>query len=396
MNISIYSAADSFGGSRIFLKAVTSFQFNRIIVEFIPYNLRYNKATDSVSTSDLRTEVEIELDSSLIREMQTLQLKSPEHFIAEFNFKFLIQAFNDRKKLHNSECWINILSPWTNAADAENYPYGKTLQFKEITENLLPSANLQMQLENSFNEEDLQAAYASTDELNIKLKSDKNLQNIKITCETEGQGIASERLENLTTGQVQHLRLKLPENLAHLFKISQQKAFRTDSEFYTLNLIVDSEIEGERNQDVSTFLLENPVYKELAKINRRIAVQLKTVLNENYPDCKHEIDEQDDWFRFQIGGHNFQYGLKDNSIHTYIHFSKISYDINFKILKSQMAVLNKELKHKLKEIDNYFVLEAKIKLDKLNDQNLIKLLNELLDIANNPNIKSFMVPYERV
>ncbi len=203
-------------------------------------------------------------------------------------------------------------------------------------------------------------------------------------------------LENLSKGQVQSINFILPENLSNLIKNAQQKSFRKDSEYYILNLIVDSETEGQGTQDVSTFLLENPVFKELAKINRQIAQQIKTVLCENFPDSKHEIDDSDDWFRFQIGGYDFQYGLKDNAVHAFIHFNKISYDVDFKLLKSQMAVLNKELKHKLKEVDNYFVLEAKIKLDKLKDQSLVKLLSELLDVANNPVVQAFMIPYVNV
>jgi len=396
MKTTIFSAANSDGESSVFLKVEAPFQFNEIRGELIPHNLRNNQARFSISTSILKTEIEFELDGSLIMEMQELQLKSPDHFIPEFYFKLFFQAFNDRKKLHSSECWIKVYSPWKNAADAANYPYGKSLKFEEITKDILPEANLHMELQNSFEEDDLQAAYAATDALNFKLTANKNLQNIKVSCEAEGQHIVSDKLENLSKGQVQSVKFILPENLSNLIKNAQQKSFRKDSEYYILNLIVDSETEGQGTQDVSTFLLENPVFKELAKINRQIAQQIKTVLCENFPDSKHEIDDSDDWFRFQIGGYDFQYGLKDNAVHAFIHFNKISYDVDFKLLKSQMAVLNKELKHKLKEVDNYFVLEAKIKLDKLKDQNLVKLLSELLDVANNPVVQAFMIPYVNV
>lgn len=396
MQISIYSATNHHKESCVFLKIQVdaAFQFDKIHVELIPHNLRYNRSGFGSSISSLRTETDIELDSSLIREMQALQLKNPAEFIAEFYFKLQIEAFNGRKKLPDSACWIKVQSPWKNAAEATRYPHGKKLYAQEISKQKLPLPALQMVLKNDFDAENLLAAYAATNVLDVQLIAHENIQNIHISCELKGQKIASANIAHLSAGQEYPLQLQLLENIAHLFNIAQQNDLQPDTAYYTLDLVADCDADGQQKQSVSTLWLKNPVANELAQVQRNVAKQIQMLLNQHFANTRHNIEEHDNWCFFQIGEHRFQYGIKDGALYACTGFKRIAYNANFKSLKSEMSILNKSLKHKIKEINSHFVVEAKLKVDKLKDQNVVKFLNELLLVADNPSVRDFMRAYE--
>ena len=396
MKLQFFSGVDSYGENQIYLHTQIDFTFNGLSIQLIPHLLRYHQASLGYTYSHVQTELKpIVISSNLIKEMRELQLKSPDFLIKNYIFEIVAIFRQDKTKQKQISSFLNITSPWLQPQEAQAFPYGLSLNYQELQAQDLPKPRFEVKLLQIFDQEDLQTTYEQTQSLDFQITLPSQINQIKVQAEIEKLSFQLPSPQAKSQEDYQ-INWELKPSLAQILEQAEASTYRQDFPQYLINLVLEAKEQEETIHETHSFWLDNPKHKEKIKINKQLAQLLQDILNQDFPNHQGQIDQEADWFRFHIDNHAFQSGLKNGSVYVYVHFSKISYDIDFKKLKKEMTLFNKNLKHKLKELDNYFAIEAKIKFNKLKAANLSKLISEVLNLANNQDLQSFMSPYERV
>ena len=395
LEATIVAGKNAYGEDQLEFRIKASAPFNTANFQLTPLHQRYYyDGASGLTSSSYITESDWNIQDDIIQFMQDHMLTTSV-FAAEFAFEIAVQVMTEQKEVISTKTRFIAKSPWNNLEEVSNFPYGKAIEFEDITNKPLVSI-FQVELIDDFSGTKLDH-WKNTEALNTQITTQETVKDATVLLELKGQQIAKELISLDQTQKETPIPLKA--NLHQLITDNHTPHALENAPSIVVDFIITYKDEEQNEQQFITFKeIYNPWYVQANADRKAYSKLVRETLNTVFEGKYSGPHEQDNWIRFTLDNFDFQTGVEAGNQTLVLDLDNVDSDADFDALHKKLKVINGkiELPYDVEEIDLRFAITWKAPVKPLNTDQFSNMLKEMITIAKSADVVALIAEYEAI